>query len=183
MSTGDARLGLALYDAGLLQFGRFVTDEGPRPFQHHLAMLASYPALLGALAESVAPFLDGVDRLICTENSVALGVSGSLQSQVPLVIARGNGHDGARDFVGAYDIGHPAALIANSLSEIDVALIARAAVWGLQVRSVVAVLDLGGRPASVPSTALVDLEALIALLIRERNLPDPLATAMLAWLK
>ena len=46
MARGD-RLGLALAQAGLIQFGRFVqTDDTIWPVAVHLRWLPSYPALL-----------------------------------------------------------------------------------------------------------------------------------------
>ena len=179
--TADA-LCLALSRAGLLQFGRFVVNGSVQPFQHHLAMLASYPALLRSTAQALAPLVQGVDRLLCPEQAVPLATALSLETGIPLVIGRGRGNDGARDFVGAFDIGHPAALIVHALDEAPAGLVRQAQRFGLDVRAVVAVLDCGPSPLLLPASAALDLEGVIARLVASNELPAGLGRAVEDWL-
>jgi hypothetical protein len=175
--------GLALYEAGLLQFGRFVDDSGARPFQHHLDMLASYPALLSVSAKALAPNLYGVDRLLCAADCTPLATALALETGVPLVIGRGSGHDGVRDFVGAYDIGHPAALVTHTLDEAPAVLIHHAGRFGLDVRLIVALLDAGPCPVPLAAVSALRLSEVTASLVSESKLPAGLGRAVDMWLR
>jgi hypothetical protein len=175
-------LGFALFDAGLLQYGRFITETGVRPYQHHLDMLASYPELLRRCAQELAPVVTGVERLLCAADCVPLATALALETGIPLVIGRGRGDDGARDFVGAYDIGHPAALVAHAVDESPVALVRHAAHFGLNVRAVVAVLDAGPAALYGPVHSLLNLLALTGELVAEKRLPAGMGRAVEDWL-
>lgn len=179
----DRALALELFDAGLLQFGRFVTADGARPFQHHLDMLASYPALLRQVAQGLAWQLDGIDRLLCGPGSVPLGTAVALETGIPLVIARGSGADGARDFVGAYDIGHPAALIVHASSEVSPPLVHHAGRFGLVVRRVASVLGMGPPALTVTTVALLNAPWVVGWLIEEGRIPGPLGNTGMDWLE
>ena len=180
--SDERALALDLFDAGLLQFGRFVTAEEVQPFQHHLAMLGSYPALLHQIALGLAAKISAVDRLLCGPGSVPLGTALALETGIPLVIGRGGGADGARDFVGAYDIGHPAALIAHACGEASSTLAHHAGRFGLNVRCVAAVLDTGPSPLAVSTVALLRLPVVVEWLIEEGRIPGPLGFSVLDWL-
>ncbi len=181
--SGPANLGDALVEAGLLLFGRFVHGGEPRPFRHHLAMLASYPVLLKAMAEQLAGPVQGADRLLCRTECLPLGVAVSLETQIPLVIAAGDGHDGARDFVGAYDIGHPAALLTHSLDDFPDLLIRHARRVGLEIDRVCAVLAPGPIELPVSGHALIQLRELVAHLVDSKHLPAGQGRAVTAWLE
>lgn len=181
--SGRSSLGDALFEAGLIQFGRFVHGEQSTPFQHHLPMLASYPVLLKALAEQLAALVRGVDRLICTTECLPLGVAVSLQTQVPLVIAVGDGRDGARDFIGAYDIGHPAAMLLHALDEAPLMLLEHARRVGLELDRACAVLELRPTESPIPGRALIQVDELVARLVDEKQLPAGQGRAVLAWLE
>jgi hypothetical protein len=172
----------ALYHAGLLQFGRFVVHDATQPFQHHLSMLASYPDLLRMTAAALAPRVQGVDRLLCAEECVPLATALSLESGVPLVIGRGRGHDGARDFAGAFDIGHPAALVVHALDEVQVHLVQHARLFGLDIQRIVGVLDYGAPSPDWPSSAALDLGLAVWQLVAENELPAGLGRAVECWL-
>lgn len=176
-------LALNLFDAGLLQFGRFAASGGTRPFQHHFGMLASYPVLLQQVAQGIAARLKGVDRLLCGADCIPLGVAVSLETRLPLVIGRGGGAGGASDLVGAYDIGHPAGLIAHQPGDVSAMLVQHAGRFGLDVREVATILDGASEPLSTASFALLSLPAVVGLLKDEARIPEPLATVVLDWLQ
>lgn len=179
----DSGLICDLFDSGLLQFGRFAVPGGVRPFQHHLAMLASYPALLGRVAQGLADSLGGVDRLLCNRDCTPLGVAVALETGLPMVIGQGDGADGARDFVGAYDIGHPAALIAHQTGEVSAAMIHHAGRFGLDVRQIASVLNGGDAALSIPAFSLLNLTDVVNVLLNEGRIPGPLAVTALQWLE
>ncbi|MFN8377150.1 MAG: hypothetical protein U0452_00625 [Anaerolineae bacterium] len=174
---------LDLFDAGLLQFGRFLTRDGVRPFQHHMNMLASYPNLLRRVAHGLAGQGAEVDRLLCNQDCIPLSVAMSLETGVPLVVGRGGVGDGARDFVGAYDIGHPAALVVHGQGDVNALLVQHAGRFGLDVRWVLAVLDDEPKVIEVPTHALLDLGNVVDVLIEEGRIPGPLGAAVLDWLQ
>lgn len=108
-------LAQGLIDAGLIQFGWFRQGGETVPVSLHLDMLSSYPDLLELAAREAQVLAAGVNanRLLCAADSLPFGVAYSLHSGIPLVYSRGSGDAPVYDLVGAYDIGHPALLLAN----------------------------------------------------------------------
>ncbi|HYO88556.1 MAG TPA: hypothetical protein VER79_07895 [Candidatus Limnocylindrales bacterium] len=172
----------ALYDVGLLQYGLFDHAGGVRPFQHQLAMLASYPDLLREAARGISGCVHGVDRLLCREDSVPLAVALALEAGLPLVIARGNGSAGPSDLVGAFDIGHPAALVALTLDDVSPVLLGNAHSFGLEVQFACALLEIRPLSPSIPAQALMCLPDVTARLVADKHLPAGLGRAVTAWL-
>lgn len=194
MARGD-RLGLALAQAGLIQFGRFVqTDDTIWPVAVHLRWLPSYPALLRAVAAALVPLLDGIeaDRVLTTADATPIGVALSLASDLPLVYPFGEVRDYTAAFAieGAYDVGHPTLLLADVLADPDQArgIVALAGRVGLDVSAVLAVLDLGlgasGRLAADGYTVrrLLALADLLPVLETEGLLPPAMRAAVEVWL-
>ncbi len=175
-------LEIALYEAGLLQFGLFARADGARPFQHQLSMLASYPQLLRELARLIAPRLHNVDRLLCPEEFVALAVAVALEADIPLVIGRGDGSNGPRDLVGAFDIGHPAALIVLTLDSISKPLLDHAHRFGLEVAYACALLEIAPAELPIPATAVLNLTEVTAQLVADKQLPAGQGRAVESWL-
>ena len=110
-------IGQRLIQSGLIQFGAFPRQGSIVPFDLSLALIGSYPDLLRDLANNAAERLAGitVTRLLATSEAIPLGVALSLRLNVPLVYSKGTGTSPVDDLVGAYDIGHPALLITNSV--------------------------------------------------------------------
>lgn len=194
MARGD-RLGLALAQAGLIQFGRFVQpDDTIWPVAVHLRWLPSYPALLRAVAAALVPLLDGIetDRVLTTADSTPIGVALSLASDLPLVYPFGEVRDYTAAFAieGAYDVGHPTLLLADVLADPDQArgIVALAGRVGLDVSAVLAVLDLGlgasERLAADGYTVrrLLALADLLPVLETEGLLPPAMRAAVEVWL-
>jgi hypothetical protein len=121
----------ALLHIGAIQFGQFATDKGIAPVAIHLRLLPSYPAVLKALAQEVAPLvqIEGLTHLLTTPSAVPVGVAVALAADLPLVYPS---PEDPQSVEGAYDYGQR-----------EKALIARVKALGLDVKVTVAVLDLG----------------------------------------
>lgn len=173
----------SLVEAGLLQFGRFTRDDSIAPVQFHLEMLASYPDVLNAAAEGLSQNLPPVERLLCIPDALPLGVAIALKTGVPLVYSRGGDQEPVHDLVGAYDIGHPAVLVANvGGNAISTHLLASARRVGLNVQSMAAVIDLGVG-SEMPLTALLHLPQVVDALVERGVLPQGQAMAVKAWIE
>ena len=113
----DENLIDALVNAGLVQFGYFAGRDRDEisPVRLNLALLPDYPDVLKLITDTLAMRLvkRTVERLICMSDSVPLGVAVSLKTGIPLVYSRGQGEPAVYDLAGAYDVGHPAALVMN----------------------------------------------------------------------
>ncbi|MCZ2095261.1 MAG: hypothetical protein LC121_03125, partial [Anaerolineae bacterium] len=129
-------LAQGLIDAGLIQFGWFWRGGETVPVALHLDMLASYPDLLQLVALEAQNKVAGLhaNRLLCAANALPFGIAFSLRSGVPLVYSRSSADAPVFDLVGAYDIGHPALLLTNSVGDGDAhaALVSAARRVGLE---------------------------------------------------
>lgn len=132
-----------LYSSGLIQLGNFAQPDGTRsPMLLRFDLLASYPAILDAVAEALAPLLrPAPSRLLCAWDAVALGTALALKTGIPLVYSRGIQDAPVQDLVGAYDIGHQTILLLPEANRYTAAgsigLIARARSVGLDVVGIV----------------------------------------------
>ncbi len=131
----------ALVRIGAIQFGQF--EIGPRIFEPvaiHLQLLSSYPAVLRALAQEVAPLvrIDGLTHLLATPLAVPTTVAVSLAADMPLVYPSGDTVE------GAYDFNVPTILLTATLTDgkTETALIKRVKPLGLDVKAIVAILGL-----------------------------------------
>jgi orotate phosphoribosyltransferase len=171
----------SLVRIGAIQFGRFERQPGVfEPIALNLRLLPSYPATLRALAAELAPLVQiaGLTHLLTTSAAVPLGVALSLTTEMPMVYpAAGDSHT----IEGAYDYYVPTVLLTDVLTDgaAERALIKRVKGMGLEVKAVVAVLDLGieGRGVDVPVTAWQRIPDLLP------GLTTPLMqTAVREWL-
>lgn len=177
-----------LLDAGLLQFGRFITKHGIIPLRTHLEMLASYPDVLAVVVERAATEISGlqVDRMLCGPSALPLGTALSMKTGIPLVYSRGSHAPAVNDLVGAYDIGHPTLVLANSLDAGDelALLVQKARHVGLETHTALVVLDTGHSIAlqDVELRVLLRLEAVVSELAGSGRLPAGHAQQMRMWL-
>lgn len=183
-------LALSLARAGLIQFGRFVQPDGAIwPLAVHLRWLPSYPALLRDTAAALADLLPGLaaDRLLTTADAIPIGTALALYSGLPMVYPYGD-HRGAIE--GAYDVGHPTVLLSDVLIDPGqaAALARQARQVGLEIRAVLAVLDLG-RGAREPLHAagytvhcLLTVRDVLPLLEQDGLLPPAMRVAVERWL-
>lgn len=130
----------ALLMAGVIQFGHFVDQAGEvAPIRLHFALLPAYPSLLRQATQAMRVHVDPhIQRLVCPQDSLPLGVCLSIGTGIPLVYSSRD-RDGVDQLVGAYDVGHPALLIGSRYSASDAVvtgvLKSRAAHVGLNIVS------------------------------------------------
>ncbi|MCC7451219.1 MAG: hypothetical protein IT324_27660 [Anaerolineae bacterium] len=135
----------SLAHIGAIQFGQFERQPGVfEPLALNLRLLPSYPAILRRLAAELAPLatITGLTHLLTTPAAVPLGVALSLATDMPMVYpAAGDSHT----IEGAYDYYVPTVLLTDVLADgtAERALIKRVQGMGLEVKAVVAALDLG----------------------------------------
>ncbi|GAB4310782.1 MAG: hypothetical protein Kow00117_04160 [Phototrophicales bacterium] len=168
--------------AGLLQFGVFGVHQAP--FKLNLSLLASYPHILRQIAQETAPLIQGVDRLVCEASAVPMGVAVSLEVNIPLVYSLGTDQAGVYDLIGAYDVGHPTALILHVWEQkTHQKLIEKAKHVGLEVQQVISLFDLGNQPMGTTFSAIFNLLQVINDLEMQGNIPPGQAEAIRGWLK
>jgi orotate phosphoribosyltransferase len=133
----------ALERIGAIQFGQFEQAPGIfAPMIIRLGLLPSYPAVLKALAEEMAPLvhIEGVTHLLAMPDAVPLGVAISLAAGIPLVYpAAGD----PKHIEGAYDFNVPTVLLSDVLRDptAEAAMIQHVKGLGLDVKAVVTVVD------------------------------------------
>jgi hypothetical protein len=169
-----------LLETGILQFGRFAHAK---PYQLQWPLLPSYPDVLHMLVDLASDEVGTVDHLVCALDSLPLALGLSLQTQIPLVYSRDSGLPPAHDLVGAYDIGHPAVLIANQFSPDLPGLIQRAGIVGLEINRMLVIMDEGIWPHAEQSVvSLLQLPVVIDQLVQVGRLPPGQADAVRAWI-
>jgi len=178
----DHKLLRAIIDNGLLQFGWFAGQ----PFRHNLHMLPSYPVLLRDLSYQLRQSIDvsQFDHLLCAYDSLPLAVIVSQATGIPLVYSQGSDAPPARDLVGAYDVGHPALLIANTWNGRDeaLALIRAAGRVGLDVVQVQCALLTTANSGELPVRSLLNLSDVVDDLVANGMLPVGQAEAVKKWM-
>lgn len=183
LTTGLTQL---LLETGLIQFGRF--GHTSEPIRFSLDMLPSYPDALQIVVEQAIPVLAQlqVNRLISAADSVPFGVAMGMASSVPLVYSRGSSENPAHDLVGACDIGHPALLLTNVLRDWDAVsrLAANARKVGLEVQTILAIVDLGIATdlRDTQVFALLSLPTVIEELLDGEYLPRAHGQALRNWI-
>jgi orotate phosphoribosyltransferase len=185
----DDKLLTMLVENGLLQFGRFEREGRVAPILLNLELLPSYPETLEYISEQAAEKTgSGFERIVCTAESLPLGIAISLKTNIPLVYSRGKGESPVYDLVGAYDVGHPAILVMNTLQSVpDVQhFISRAKQVGLHIQQVFAVTDVGknqGGDSEISIQVLMPLSEMIGALDQQGYIPQGQANAVRDWMK
>ncbi len=167
---------------GLVQFGRFITEGQAQPLRFSLTLLPAYPHLLNAIADALAARIKrGVEFLLCANSDIPLGTAVSLRTGIPLVFSVGQGQPPARDLVGAYDVGHRAALAAyQGRGLVDHSSIVRNAHRvGLDVVQHLTVLD----GSETGGDGILNVFDLVETLQHNGKLSSPLAANVRNWLK
>jgi hypothetical protein len=107
-------LALALFDSGIVQFGQFMTSSGAAPMRLDFAMLASYAKVNSLLAQACIQHLqldsDEV-RLCCALDTLPVGLVIGQILERPIIYTASREHELPREFIGAYDVGHPTVLL------------------------------------------------------------------------
>jgi hypothetical protein len=156
------------------------------PFSLHLDMLASYPAALAAVIDAAQVAVQGVDydRLLCSFDAVPFGVALGLGAGIPLVYSRGSGDQPVSDLIGAYDIGHPALLLTNSVGweAYPAHLISGAKRVGLEVHTVLTVLETRPVREAAKVLPLLRLGEVVGDMEAAGRIPARHAQAVRDWL-
>jgi hypothetical protein len=171
----------SLIETGMLQFGYFKDGEIVQPYLLRLEMLPAYPQVMQQiiyLAVQAIPELP-FDRLVAHSDAIPLGTALALHTGIPLVYSRGKGESAAYDLVGAYDVGHPALLVVNSIHADLPRLIGQCRGVGLEIKAALELVSLGYAIEAVPSYAVTSLKALIHELVLEKAIPEKQAEAVL----
>lgn len=135
----------SLIQIGAVQFGQFEQQPGVfAPLTINMRILPSYPEILKALAAEIASLvrIDGLTHLLTTPATIPIGVAVSLATSIPLVYpAFGD----PRHVEGAYDFNEATVLLTDILRDgtDEQKLSEHVRGLGLDVKAVVAVIDLG----------------------------------------
>jgi uridine monophosphate synthetase len=135
----------SLIRIGAVQFGQFEQQPGVfAPLAINLRIVPSYPEILKTLAEEIAPLvrIEGLTHLLTTPAAVPIGVAISMAASIPLVYPSAGD---PRHIEGAYDFNEPTVLLTDVLrdGEDEQKLIDHVRGLGLDVKAVIAVIDLG----------------------------------------
>lgn len=177
----------ALLEAGILQFGWFKGAEGVfQPLMWRFDLLPSYPHLLSAVVASFASKVQAldVDYLVCSHQALPLALGLSLSQSVPLVYSRGKGEAPTQDFVGAYDVGHPACFVDYLSTDHTAQWVDRGQNVGLEIRHWVCLFVMPRHAISSPTCQLIPLwtwDDLLNLLEAEQLIPQGQLQALRAW--
>lgn len=187
-------LAAGLIEAGLVQFGRFAQPDGSFwPLAVHLDWLPSYPALLRRAAAVMADLSAAlpVDRLLAAPGALPIAVGLGLDAGLPVTYWHGDVRDytAAYAIEGAYDVGHPTALLIDVLAGADPVrtLIEQAHRVGLEVTALLVVLDLGlGAVEALRATGpdvrcALSLADLLPLFEAQGRLPAALRATLERW--
>jgi len=171
-----------LLDRGLLQFGRFAGQDGWEPYRLNFQWLPAYPDIMHRIAVEFEPLIGEVDHIFGTVSSLPLGMAVSLQTDTPLVYSRETDEAAVYDLVGAYDIGHPAVLVAHS-SGMRCHWLARARRVGLEAHHAVVIIDDGtAAPDGMPVKALLHLADVVRQFADVGHLPENQAQLVKRWI-
>jgi len=176
------KLTVMLLEAGLLQFGLF---DGVHPMKTNLELLPSYPDILKTIALEASALIapHKIDHLVCRSDSIPFGIALGLAAEISVVYSRGSHDVPVHDLVGAYDVGHPAILIANTW-QADPAtfkLISDAKRVGLEISTVLTLINYGaGVPEGIRLISLLDLRLTITEIVNYGKLPQGQGQAVLS---
>ncbi len=178
-----------LVNTGIIQFGHFVEHNVVLPVRFCPEYLPAYPDLLAQIAGVTLLHVNSgeVDHLLCTAESVPLGVACSLSSRLSLAYSQGRGEAPVFDLVGSYNFGHQAASLVNCLDDANhlEQFIRKARGVGLETRIIVTLLNLGSikQIAGIPVQSVFRLEEIVRELVVLKRLPPRHAQLVLDWLE
>ena len=163
---------------GIIQFGLF-SDYSP--IKLNLEMLPAFPNTLNDIAERLLNVSDilSFDQILVAKDTLPLGVLLSNKSNIPLVYSDFIGET-PNNFIGAFDVGHPTALVVNLLTEttpIDVIINSSKRV-GLNITKVITILSIKKPSASIETMALIDFDEAIDELLHMDVITKGQATAI-----
>jgi len=177
----------AFHENGLIQFGRFVAHEkGIEPLLLSFEFLPSYPQLLTQTAQQLKMLcgetFSAFDFLFCAAEGIPLGMAMSLQTDKPLLYSTHRAAH-ARDFIGAYDVGHPAVLVVPVFDDEEkITRLARDVQRvGLEMVGIVSLLKLC-TPQRLRVVSLYDIDTVLDEFSVQGWLPVSQEAQMRQWL-
>jgi hypothetical protein len=173
-----------LADSGILQFGIFM-EQGKRvPYQLHLELIPAYPELLGMVVDAVIDKLpDKVfDRLVAHNDCSVIAGAIAYKAGISLVYSRGSSISPIYDWVGAYDVGHPACLLLNTIPDNVEKFIAECRQVGLEINSIVSLIASHEHILDIPVIAVYSLENILAELYASGDITSSQQQAILKYL-
>ena len=88
-----------------------------------------------------------------------------------MVYSRGRGEQPVFDLVGAYDVGHPACLLVNTINDDLPTFIAGCRQVGLDICTIVALMATAESVAATPVLSVYSLENIITELLENGKIP------------
>lgn len=177
----------AFHENGLIQFGRFITHEQDiEPLLISFEFLPSYPQLLTQTAQRLKMLcgetFGAFDFLFCAAEGIPLGMAMSLQTDRPLLYSTHRAAH-ARDFIGAYDVGHPAVLIVPVFDDEEkITRLARDVQRvGLEMVGIVSLLKLSA-PHRLHVVSLYDIDTVLDTFGTQGWLPATQESQVRQWL-
>jgi hypothetical protein len=175
---------LALFEAGLVLFGWFESDQ--RPFRFEFDYLPAYPELLQALSHQTQSILDfgpSVERIVSSPEALPLGLALSLETGLPLVYSRSRGD--TLDLIGAYNTGSTAALLTTANSNVTNKLLSRCREVGLEMQFGIALVEIekGAKSEVFPIRTLLSLDDIVQHLCSTGYVSPGQAAAVQDWLR
>jgi hypothetical protein len=127
-----------------------------------------------------------MDRLVSTSDSLPIAIALSLRTGIPVVYSWGDNQAPTHDLIGAYDIGHPALLVVNTLGDIDriESLVSRAQRVGLEINHILSVIDFEQIEfiLGLQVQSLINMTQAVDYLAGSKQLPDGHVQWVLSWL-
>jgi orotate phosphoribosyltransferase len=178
--------------AGLVQFGRFQQQDGSfAPLSLNFLLLPSFPALMRQTARELVPLLKKTpaNRLLAARQTIPLGAALAIESDMPLTYPYGEAKAYTNAYVieGAYDVGHPTALLTDVLTDAEdvVSLLEPARKVGLNIVDVICLTTIGARgidALDIPVHRLFHIGAALSSLDGRHGLTDSLKHHVASWL-
>ncbi|MDQ7024784.1 MAG: hypothetical protein Q9P44_04420 [Anaerolineae bacterium] len=162
-----------LLDTGILQFGIFVSNGKRYPYRLRLEMIPAYPPLFASIIDAVIHNLPNkpFDRLIGYTDCVAIASAVAQKEGVSLVYNRSGSGQPVDDLVGAYDIGHPACLLLNSITTDVPKFISGCQQVGLNIHTILALMTSQQSIGDIPILSVFSLENIIGELHETGQIP------------
>jgi len=169
-----------LFETGILQFGLFVDQGMQKPYRIRLEILPAYPLLLSEIALEAVACLSypKIDRLVSQVDCIPFAAILSHQTKISLVYSRGRGESPVHDLVGAYDVGHPACLVVNSITTDSEALVEACKNVGLNIHAVLCIIGTGSQLLDMPVKRILSMKQIIEELLEQSLIPASQAWAV-----
>jgi hypothetical protein len=167
-----------LLETGILQFGLFVENGKEYPYRLRLEMLSAYPELLQNIAYRGVQSLAAVnpfDRLVAHADAIPLATAISLNTGISLVYSRGRGESSVFDLVGAYDVGHPACLVVNTITPDIKQFLSEAQRVGLDIHTILELVSLEETLEGLEQHSIYTMQALLHELLQLNLITEHLA--------